>query len=109
MNRQDFKCKCGCNKRIVVDHWLFNLLIFLELIYGPATIISGNRCEVNNKNAGGIKNSLHLIGLAVDIKFDLDTPYKWMQSIKRYSGLVGVRFDTVNYFYDRIHIELDEK
>jgi len=65
--RSEFACKCKCGFATVdVD-----LLAALESVrnrFGePVTINCGCRCEKHNANVGGVENSKHKLGLAVDI------------------------------------------
>jgi len=75
---QEISCKCLCGfgyKKGDLDN---SVVVILELIRNhfkkPVLITSGLRCEKHNKNVGGVKNSTHTKGLAVDIKIDDITP-----------------------------------
>ena len=65
----EFTCKCGhCTgyptfmKRVEIKH-----LARIRKHYGkPMTITSGIRCEIENRNVGGIQGSSHTKGYAVD-------------------------------------------
>lgn len=71
-NLQEFKCKCGgkycTGYPAVVDENLVNDLQKLRAHYDKSvTITSGLRCKTYNAKIGGVKNSSHTKGKAVDI------------------------------------------
>ncbi len=60
---------CPCCKRVMLHPKLLGKLIELrKILERPVYITSGYRCPKYNRQVGGIVNSYHLIGLAVDIK-----------------------------------------
>ena len=67
---QEFECKCGkCGKGMAdMDETLLAMLDELRHKVGePLVISSAVRCADHNWNVGGVANSSHLKGLAVDI------------------------------------------
>ena len=59
----------------IIDNLNYTLQRLEEIREGynkPIIITSGYRCEELNKLVGGVDNSLHKIGLAVDLKWDVD-------------------------------------
>jgi len=66
------QCKCDCGQDFQDDDLeqsIFNMMEELELITDKKIalyITSWNRCESNNKRAGGSHTSLHMSGKAVD-------------------------------------------
>lgn len=68
--RSEFACKCGCGFD-VVDAELLQVLEDLRItMEEPLVINSGCRCATHNKNEGGATSSLHMLGKAVDIRFN---------------------------------------
>lgn len=73
----------------------------------PITVTSWYRTPAYNKRVGGVKNSLHLTGQAVDIYFPLQKTYydllrqlkgfKFYQAIVYYDELKNVRFLHLSY------------
>ena len=60
---------CPCCKRVMLHPTQLKKLIELRgIIERPVYITSGYRCPSYNQKIGGVVNSYHLIGLAVDIK-----------------------------------------
>ena len=72
--QSEFVCKCGKCKDIPVhlkdNIWhLSNELEKIRTALGkPIIINSGIRCPEHNKRVGGVKNSQHILGKAVDIR-----------------------------------------
>ena len=66
----EFACKhCGKNK---IDQRVINMAQEIRDYLGvPVRINSGYRCEVHNKNVGGVKNSKHILGKAADLSCEL--------------------------------------
>lgn len=70
---EEFKCKCGgrycTGYPAVVNRTLVTKLDKkLRPKYGAMDIISGLRCNVQNQRAGGVSNSRHKLGKAVDFQ-----------------------------------------
>ena len=65
--RDEFACHCGCGfdaiSLLVVDR----LQQVRDEIDNPLKITSGCRCASHNKAVGGVEDSAHLKGFAVDI------------------------------------------
>lgn len=71
-DRDEFKCKCGgkyCNGfPVEPKETLVRLADRAREEFGaPATISSGVRCNQHNANVGGVSNSKHKDGVAMDI------------------------------------------
>lgn len=69
--RSEFKCKCGgkhCNGYPVEPKE--KLIRAADKVRGhfgkPMTVSSGVRCSTHNKNVGGVSNSRHMSGKAMD-------------------------------------------
>lgn len=63
----EFKCKDGCISK-PMDPALLALLNALRSAYGkPIYITSGYRCDKQNKLVGGVVDSAHTTGHAVDV------------------------------------------
>ncbi|QXP45111.1 hypothetical protein [Microvirus mar57] len=82
--------------------YLAYMLDHLRNVYGrPLAITSGYRCPILNKAIGGVRNSRHLYGLAVDIRCLHNTDYeKIYQIIGKYA-----RF--IKYYSDKHYIHVD--
>lgn len=72
-DKKEFKCKCGgkhCNGYPAEPkELLVRLADRARKHFGaPATVVSGLRCKVHNANCGGVANSQHMYGEAVDLR-----------------------------------------
>lgn len=69
--RKEFACKCGkfCNGYPAEPQRALVELADQARAYfaAPATVVSGLRCRQHNANVGGVANSQHLYGEAVDL------------------------------------------
>ena len=68
----EFACKCGgkyCNGYPVELQWdLLEIAVQIREHFGvPVIITSGIRCNTHNANVGGVSNSRHKLGKAMDI------------------------------------------
>lgn len=68
---EEAKCKCGCEYSRI-NPLLVHKLEYLRYLAGnkPVKIHSWCRCGVHNKKVGGMPDSQHLYGTAVDISVD---------------------------------------
>lgn len=70
--KAEFKCKCGgkhCNGYPAeLDPHLIEVAVLIREHFGvPVIITSGIRCKTHNANVGGVWNSYHMTGKAMDI------------------------------------------
>lgn len=94
-SRDEFKCKCGgkyCDGFPAEPHpTLVKVADRVREHFGAAAIISsGVRCELHNANVGGVGNSRHLSGKAMDFRISGKTAaqvleYVWQQPEIRYA------------------------
>ncbi len=65
--KSEFNCKCGCG----LNNMNLNVVQIADQIrdyFGkPCIVNSGSRCSKHNKSVGGVSNSRHLSGKAIDI------------------------------------------
>lgn len=68
----EFECKCNCKMPDDVFRNIIkvanNLQVLRDSINVPITITNAYRCAEHNKAVGGVTNSQHILGKAVDIK-----------------------------------------
>jgi len=65
-----FKMKCPCCGKFIIDPRLYKKLIQLEGVLHTklgVSVTSGYRCKEHNKAVGGVPNSYHTQGKAIDI------------------------------------------
>lgn len=63
----EFTCKCGCGLNLQKDGIKRIADEIREHFGSPAIITSGTRCAKHNAEVGGVSNSYHLYGNAIDI------------------------------------------
>lgn len=100
--KEEFECKCGCGLNNIND----DLVLALEKARGnsnfPFKINSACRCEKHNKKSGGVKDSAHTKGLAVDISIRDDSVRFIIVS-----ALLNVGFKRVLLYDTFIHVDVD--
>ena len=87
-NREEFRCKCGGKYCNGFPHEMQPLVMQIlerarEWSGQPIVIVSGLRCEEWNRIQGGVSNSQHMYGEAVDAYFYGKSPaaaLAWLQS-----------------------------
>lgn len=79
------------------------LYVARELSMIPFIINSGYRTEKHNKKVGGVKNSSHLRGLAVDIASTKDNRYWLIKS------LLDAGFTRIGIADTFIHVDIDDE
>lgn len=62
----ELNCRCGCGLTLKPD-FLFRIESFRRILGFSMPITSGARCPTYNKKVGGVKNSMHPKGLAIDV------------------------------------------
>ena len=100
----EFACKCGCGCETQVDPRLLRLADQVREHFGaPCTVSSGIRCEKNNKAVGGVADSRHVTGKAMDfcIKGKTST-----QTLAYVQSLPSVRYA---YAIDKNYVHMDVK
>ena len=64
--KSEFACKCGCGASDMAEK-LIRTADKVRAYFGkPITVSSGRRCAEHNANVGGVYNSRHLYGKAMD-------------------------------------------
>lgn len=103
--REEFKCKCGgryCNgypaemKEAVV-----RIANNARKHFGRAGhIISGLRCQIHNANEGGVANSQHMYGEAIDLRIDGTNADQLLAFIKTQSHRYAYKINGTNVHVD---------
>ena len=98
----EFACKCGCGVDPQVDPRLLRLADTVRGHFGaPCIVSSGVRCEAHNKKVGGVANSRHLTGKAMDFRIQNVTAVKTLDYVQ---SLPGVRYA---YAIDKNYVHMD--
>ena len=126
---KDFSCRCNgkfCNgyPYIINTILLANLQIYRNKLNTPIFITSALRCNKWNEKIGGLKNSRHKEGKAIDFytkysqKLEVRKTYidKWIKEYKEsrygyckgYGNLRGDKFNpSASYLVSAIHIDIE--
>ena len=64
--KSEFRCKCGCGSDKMEEKLIRVADRVREHFGKPVTVSSGRRCSKHNANVGGVSNSRHLSGKAMD-------------------------------------------
>lgn len=106
--REEFRCKCGgkyCDGfPAEPDEKLVKLADQVRAHFGrPGHRSSGLRCKTHNANCGGVANSRHLTGKALDFRIEGNTADTTLAYIKT---LPGVRYAyKINENYVHMDVE----
>lgn len=65
--RSEFDCKCGCGLNNISLKIVKIADDVREHFNNRAIVTSGTRCRTHNQDVGGVSNSKHLIGHAIDM------------------------------------------
>lgn len=91
-SRAEFECKCGKCGEDTVDAELIAVLQDVREHFGKSVkVTSGVRCEVYNKEVGGVSTSQHIRGRAADIQVKgiyPSTVFNYLD--KKYAGKLGL-------------------
>lgn len=91
--REEFKCKCGgryCNGYPAeMKEKVVKIADGARAHFGsPAHVNSGLRCTIHNANEGGVSNSRHITGKAIDLRIDGVTSDDLLAYVKKQ----GIRY-----------------
>lgn len=64
--RDEFVCRCGCGAGEMNETLIRNADKVREHFDAPVTVSSGRRCATHNAKVGGVSNSRHMSGQAMD-------------------------------------------
>lgn len=103
--REEFACHCGCGYGTrEMDLLLIALLESLREKMGrPLTITSGGRCEYHNHAVGGVPNSAHTRGTAVDVAVYGGEDRWKLVKVALSTGIPGV-----GIAHGFVHLDVDE-
>ena len=100
--------KCPHCDECDMDHDFMVMLEKLREIYGAAIHLnSGYRCEQHNKDVGGVLNSAHCRGKAVDIRINGEDAF-YLLGIAFTVGFTGIGIKQHGKYKNRfIHLDSD--
>jgi uncharacterized protein YcbK (DUF882 family) len=99
----EFACKCGCGFNNINPQLVLALDMARRDAGVPFSVSSGCRCEKHNKRVGGVSDSAHTKGLAVDVSVaNSEQRYVAVRALLRYFTRIGVD----KHF---IHVDVDSE
>ena len=102
---QQLECNCGCGNTITNVQFLQKLNQARRYSCIPYVITSGYRCSTYNQKVGGVTDSAHTKGIAVDIAYkDLKDLYKIMSGLL----LAGIIRIGINFNKKFVHVDMDK-
>ena len=96
----EFKCP-HCNTIVYNFILVDRLQILRELLGEPIIVTSGYRCKIYNKSIGGYEESLHMEGLAADIKCRPETLPHLKELAKKVFYNMGV-----GIYPNHVHVDI---
>lgn len=97
----EFACKCGCGQNNISEQLVMAIDMARRDAGVPFTVASGCRCAKHNKMVGGVDDSSHVLGFAVDIQVRNSADrLKVVKALLRY-------FDRIGIAKNFIHIDID--
>lgn len=104
LHHHEFQCKCG-NSTCINTVYDTRLMIaydeFRKKFNDKVTITSGYRCEYHNRNVGGVTDSHHTLGAAMDIAIPKDKKDYFIECAKKTFPYVQV-YEKKNF----IHVDM---
>jgi len=101
-NKKEFNCRC-CRDLNISANLVLKLDLARELSGVPFVITSGYRCPKHNQEVGGVKDSTHVNGLAVDIAVPDN-----IARLNILRGLIIAGFRRIGIGKDFIHADIDK-
>ena len=96
---REFTCRC-CGETKVNFMLVLKLEDLRTKLNKPIIITSGYRCPKHNKEVGGVKDSKHMYGIAVDVKVNGVSPSEVAKVAKE------VGFSFVKVYSSWTHIDI---
>lgn len=90
--KQEFTCKCGCGLNNIQLGVVKIADEVREHFGSPAIVTSGTRCEKHNKEVGGVSNSRHLHGKAIDMYVQNVSWYDLLEYLRKLEQKGKIRY-----------------
>ena len=100
-NSNEFDCHCNnpeCLITVIDQNIVDHIQKIRDFINKPLKITSGYRCEAHNKDVGGVKDSTHTKGQAVDVQATN------LANIRFYSELINPKY-SIGKYSDFVHLD----
>ena len=90
--KSEFTCKCGCGLNNIQLRVVKIADEVREHFGSPAIVTSGTRCEKHNKEVGGVSNSRHLKGKAIDMYVQNVSWYDLLEYLRKLEQKGEIRY-----------------
>lgn len=90
--KSEFTCKCGCGLNNIQLGVVKIADEVREHFGSPAIVTSGTRCEKHNKEVGGVINSRHLQGNAIDMYVQNVSWYDLLEYLRKLEQKGEIRY-----------------
>ena len=103
LNLSEYHCKCknsDCSRTLVLDRTVRSFGLVRGVFGRPIIVNSAFRCQRHNYDVGGLKNSYHLVGAAMDLRPQGDFEPK---ELIRLEKICDMYFDVVLRYEGFIH------
>jgi hypothetical protein len=100
LNSSELDCKCEnrhCKRTLIVEKSLMSFTATRIIFSKPLIVRSGYRCMEHNFNVGGVADSKHKLGLAIDI-----APED-VKDLRELEMIATKHFDVVLKYDDFLH------
>jgi hypothetical protein len=112
LTRREIECKCGCGFDIVDFKLIETFQALRDYVNQPIFITSGCRCPEHNKKSGGVKDSAHVKGMALDMYINGLSNRQFGELVKKAHSegkLPHLRYCYLISNTSSVHIGVDEQ
>lgn len=99
--KSEFRCRCGCGADSMEEKLIKNADKVREHFGVPMNVTSGRRCSSHNARVGGVSNSRHLSGKAMDFSVSGFSASSVLDYVQK---LPDIRYA---YAIDSQHVHMD--
>ena len=99
--KSEFRCRCGCGADTMEEKLIRNADKVRDYFNAAVIVTSGRRCAAHNARVGGVSNSRHLSGKAMDFSVNGFSASSVLDYVQK---LPGIRYA---YAIDREHVHMD--
>lgn len=104
--KSEFTCKCGCGLNVEYLDVVQIADEIREQFNRPAIVTSGTRCKKHNKEVGGVVNSRHLQGKAIDLYVQGVSGSQLLEAVKKYMYRKGIRYTYIIQNGNAVHMDI---
>ena len=107
----EFACKCGCGYNVIDQRVIDMAQVIRDAVGVPVHVNSGCRCEKRNAASGGVPNSFHVQGKAVDLSCSLGAKklFAVVADLKAKGKLPELEYAILYITKDFVHIDCGKK